>query len=51
MIILLINTCINYIQMEYYDKALEIIESIEEIDYDLTKVKKFRTCWQKPKLK
>ena len=23
--------------MEYYDKALEIIESIEEIDYDLTK--------------
>jgi diguanylate cyclase (GGDEF)-like protein len=37
MIILLINTCINYIQMEYYDKALEIVESIEGIYYDLTK--------------
>ena len=37
MIILLVNTCINYIQMEYYDKAFEIIESIEGIDSELTK--------------
>jgi diguanylate cyclase (GGDEF)-like protein len=43
MLILLINTCINYIQMEYYDKALEIVEGIEGIeeikgiDYELTK--------------
>ena len=35
MIILLINICINYIKLSIC-KALEI-ESIEEIDYDLTK--------------
>lgn len=29
MIILLLNTCINYIQMEYYDKARDIVESLE----------------------
>lgn len=36
MIILLINTCINYIQMEYYDKALDIVESIEGMEKELT---------------
>lgn len=36
MIILLINTGINYIQMRYYDKAREIFESIENMEQDLT---------------
>lgn len=40
MIILLLNTCINYIQMEYYDKALGILECIEGMDRDLTAVQK-----------
>ena len=40
MIILLINTCINYIQMEYYDKALDIAESIEGMDRELSATQK-----------
>ena len=40
MIILLINTCINYIQMKYYDKALDIAESIERMDQELTESQK-----------
>ena len=36
MIILLINTCINYIQMEYFDKALNIVESIDGMNRELT---------------
>lgn len=40
MIILLLNTCINYIQMEYYDKALDIVESIEGMDSHLTALQK-----------
>ena len=40
MIILLLNTCINYIQMEYFEKALDIVESIEGFDRDLTVLQK-----------
>ena len=40
MIILLLNTCTNYIQMEYYDKALDMLESIEEMDYILNTTQK-----------
>lgn len=36
MIILLINSCINYIQMEYYDKAKEILDNIQELNIELT---------------
>jgi len=40
MIILLINTCINYIQMGYFDRALDIVENIEGMDRKLTLVQK-----------
>lgn len=36
MIILLINTCINYIQMGYFDRALDIVEIIDGMDRELT---------------
>jgi len=36
LVILLINTGINYIQMNYFDKAREIFKSIEMMDCDLT---------------
>ncbi len=36
MIILLLNTSTNYIQMGYFDKALEMLESIEEMNFELT---------------
>lgn len=51
MIILLINTCINYIQMEYYDKALDIVESIEGMEKELTAGQKSHICCQLQKLK
>ena len=40
MIILLLNTSTNYIQMGYYDKALEMLESIEGMDLELTATQK-----------
>lgn len=40
MIILLLNTCTNYIQMEYYDKARDILENIEGVNQELTPVQK-----------
>jgi diguanylate cyclase (GGDEF)-like protein len=36
MIILLINTGINYVQMEYYDKAREIFDCINRMEQKLT---------------
>ena len=36
MITLLLNTFANYVQMEYYDKALEIMDSIRGMEVELT---------------
>lgn len=40
MIILLLNTGINYIQMRYYDKAKEIFESLIEFKNELTTIQR-----------
>lgn len=37
LVILLINTGINYIQMKYFNKGREIFHSLEIMDYEITK--------------
>lgn len=44
LVMLLINTGINYIQMKYFSKARDVFHSLELIDYELTEIQQISCC-------